>query len=82
MVRQLGIRITKLETRALFNVCDMDLDGYINFYEFVKGVLNEHEINQSSNARRRVQVCCALPCLEGYLIEIHSAVESQADHYR
>jgi len=34
---------------------DVDLDGYIDFHEFLQNVLQEAELDQDCNAQRRVQ---------------------------
>lgn len=52
---QLGVQVTKTEARALMSRYDVDLDGYIDFHEFLQNVLQEAELDQDCNAQRRVQ---------------------------
>ena len=43
---QLGVRLTKTETMALYGGYDIDRDGVLNYYEFLHNVLQEKEIDQ------------------------------------
>jgi Ca2+-binding EF-hand superfamily protein len=43
---QLGVRLTKTETMALYGGYDKDRDGVLNYYEFLHNVLQEKEIDQ------------------------------------